>query len=130
MSVKLSPPEEIGVALSEGELTHRILLTNGIPDTAMSMIGGGVANTYDESKAVQAWMEKSGAKSIIIPTDVFHTRRVRWVFRKELRNTQAEIHVVATDSPRYKINDWGQHEEGLIAFQNELIKLLYYRLKY
>ena len=26
--------------------------------------------------------------------------------------------------------DWWQHEEGVIAFQNEVIKYLYYRFKY
>jgi uncharacterized SAM-binding protein YcdF (DUF218 family) len=130
MNVKLTPAEELGVTMSEGEVTHRILLNKGVPDTAMTMIGSGVASTYDESKAVEAWIEKSGAKSIIITTDVFHTRRVRWLFGKELRSTKAEIHVVAVDPRRYKITDWWQHEEGVIAFQNEIIKFLYYRLKY
>ncbi len=27
-------------------------------------------------------------------------------------------------------DDWWQHKEGVIAFQNEIIKFLYYRLKY
>jgi uncharacterized SAM-binding protein YcdF (DUF218 family) len=130
MDVRLNPAEEIGVLLAEREQTRRILLSNGVPDAAMTMIGSSVGSTHDESKAVQVWMEKSGAKSIIIPTDVFHTRRARWVFRKELRNTGAEIHVIAIDSPRYKVNDWWQHEEGIIAFQNEVIKLLYYRCRY
>jgi uncharacterized SAM-binding protein YcdF (DUF218 family) len=130
MDVRHSPAEEIGVTLTEREATRRILLSNGVPDSAMTAIGEHVANTYDESKAVQAWMEKSGAKSIIIPTDVFHTRRVRWVFGKELRNTKAEIHVVAIDPRRYKINDWWRNEEGVIAFQNEFLKFVYYRFKY
>ena len=130
MDVKLSPAEEIGVTSAEGEVTHRVLLSKGVPDTAMTMIGSSVGSTYDESKAVQAWMEKSGTKSIIIPTDVFHTRRVRWVFGRELRNTKAEIHVVAIDPLRYKINDWWLHEEGVLAFQNEFLKFVYYRFKY
>jgi uncharacterized SAM-binding protein YcdF (DUF218 family) len=130
MNVRLSPAEEIGVISSEGEVTHRILLSKGVPETAMTMIGTNIGSTYDESKAVQAWMEKSGAKSIVIATDLFHTRRVRWLFRKELRNDKADIHVVAVDARRYKMNDWWRHEEGVIAFQNEIIKFIYYRLKY
>jgi uncharacterized SAM-binding protein YcdF (DUF218 family) len=130
MNVRSSPVEEIGVISSEGELTHRILLSKGVPEKAMTMIGSGVASTYDESKAVQEWMEKSGAKSIVITTDAFHTHRARWIFNKELRNNHAEIHIVAVDPRRYKINDWWQHEEGVIAFQNEIIKYAYYRLKY
>jgi uncharacterized SAM-binding protein YcdF (DUF218 family) len=130
MNVRLSPAEEIGVISAEGEATHRILLSKGVPEMAMTMIGSSVSNTYDESRAVEAWLEKSGAKSIIIPTDLFHTRRARWIFNKDLRNNQAEIHVVAVDPRRYEINDWWRHEEGVIAFQNEIIKYAYYRLKY
>jgi uncharacterized SAM-binding protein YcdF (DUF218 family) len=120
----------MGVTLPEKEQTHRILLSNNVPESAMTVIGSNVANTYDESRAVRAWIEKSGAKSIVIPTDPFHTRRVRWIFSKELRGTKTEIHVVAIDPLRYRINDWWRHEEGLIAFQNEVIKYLYYRWEY
>jgi hypothetical protein len=56
--------------------------------------------------------------------------RVRWIFRKELRNPKVEIHVVTINPFRYRISDWWQHEEGLIAFQNEVIKSLYYWFKY
>jgi uncharacterized SAM-binding protein YcdF (DUF218 family) len=130
MNVRLSPAEEIGLTVTEKEQTHRILLSKGVPDAAITMIGNSVGSTYDESKAVESWMERSGAKSIIIPTDVFHTRRVRWIFGRELRNIKAEIHVVAINPLRYKTDDWWKHEEGVIAFQNEIIKFLYYRLKY
>jgi uncharacterized SAM-binding protein YcdF (DUF218 family) len=130
MDVRLRPTEELRVSLPEKEQTRRILLSNNVPETAMTMIGKNVANTYDESLAVRAWIEKSGAKSIIIPTDLFHTRRVRWVFSKQLRNTKTEIHVVAIDPREYTATNWWTHEEGLVAFQNEWVKLPYYWLKY
>jgi uncharacterized SAM-binding protein YcdF (DUF218 family) len=128
--VRLSPAEEMGITLPEKEQTRRILLSNNVPETAMTVIGSHVANTYDESRAVRAWIEKTGAKSIIIPTDPFHTRRVRWVFDKELRGTKTVIHVVAINPVRYRAGDWWRHEEGVIAFQNEVIKYLYYRFEY
>ena len=130
MDVRLSPAEELGVAMPEKEQTRRILLSNNVSETAMTVIGSNVANTYDESRAVRAWIEKSGAKSIVIPTDPFHTRRVRWIFARELRGTKTQIHVVAIKPLRYGIEDWWRHEEGLIAFQNEAIKYLYYRFEY
>ena len=96
----------------------------------MTVIGSNVVKTYDESKAVRAWIEKTGAKSIIIPTDPFHTRRVRWVFSKQLRDAKTQIHVVAINPTRYRADNWWWHEEGWVAFQNEVVKFLYYRLKY
>ena len=96
----------------------------------MLVIGTNVASTFDESRAVRAWAQKTGASTIIITTDMFHTRRARWIFRRELRDLPVKIGVVPVDPIRYKINNWWQNEEGLIQFQNELIKSLYYHSKH
>jgi uncharacterized SAM-binding protein YcdF (DUF218 family) len=130
MDVKPGPAEELGVALSEKELTRRILLSNNVPGTALLAIGTNVASTYDESQAVRAWATQSGATSIVITTDLFHTRRARWIFHHELRDTPVKIYVVAVEPVRYKINDWWRNEEGLIQFQNEIIKSVYYWFEY
>ena len=130
MNVQLGPAEELGVVVTECEATRRILLSNGVPDASMTMIGNAVSSTYDESRAVRDWVEKSGAKSVLIATDLFHTRRVRWLFEKQLRGTPTQIHVQSIDPIRYRMTNWWQREEGLIAFQNEMLKLAYYRLKY
>jgi len=128
--VKLGPAETMGITPPEREQTRRILSSNAVPEKAMALIGTNVASTYDEAVAVREWVAKNGAKSIVIPTDPFHTRRVRWVFDKELRDSKVEVHVVAVDAIRYREQDWWQHEEGMIAFQNEVAKYFYYRIKY
>lgn len=130
MNVRLNPAEEMGIIPSEKEQTRRILLSNGVPETALVLLGANVASTFDESRAVRAWVEKSGAKSVIITTDLFHTRRARWIFRRELRGTKTEIQVEAVKPVRYQIDDWWRHEEGVIAFQNEVVKYVYYRFTY
>ena len=109
MNVHSSPAQDLGLVMSEGDVTRRILLKKDIPESALTMIGTNVASTFDETHAVRAWIEKNRAKSIVITTDSFHTRRARWIFRKELR---------------------GLDVERLIAFQNEIVKSIYYRLKY
>lgn len=130
MNVQLDPAEALGIIPPEGEQTRRILSSNNVPESAMTAIGTNVTSTYDESRAVRAWVRKTGAKSVVIVTDLFHTRRARWIFRKELRGTGTAVHAMAVDPVRYRINNWWQHEEGVIAFQNEIIKYLYYRWKY
>jgi hypothetical protein len=40
------------------------------------------------------------------------------------------VQVVTVGSMEYTPADWWQHEEGLVAFQSEVIKYLYYRIKY
>jgi uncharacterized SAM-binding protein YcdF (DUF218 family) len=130
MDVKLSPSSEMGIIPSEREQTCRLLLSNNVPESAITTIGHAVSNTYEESRAVQEWMARTHLHSIIIPTDLAHTRRVRWVFHKELSGSGAQICVRAIQPKEYGINDWWQHEEGLIAFQNEFLKSAYYHLKY
>src|SRR5207247_11414936 len=86
------------------------------------------ANTYDEAVALREWIEESKSKGVLIPTDLFHTRRVRWVFRTVLEGTGVDVRVIAVEPPGYNATDWWQHHEGLIAFQNAIIKHLYYRI--
>lgn len=130
MDVRLSPSSELGIIPSEREQTRRLLLSNNVPESAMTAIGHAVVNTYDESMAVRDWMASSGLHSVIITTDLSHTRRVRWLFKKELKGMSAEIRVHAIQPKEYSVTNWWQHEEGLIAFQNEFLKDIYYHLKY
>jgi uncharacterized SAM-binding protein YcdF (DUF218 family) len=130
MDVKLGPAEELGIAPSEKAVTRRILLSNNVPESAIQAIGSQVASTYDESRAVRAWARQTGATSIVIATELFHTRRARWIFRHELRDTPLKIYIVAVDPVRYKIDNWWRNEEGVIQFQNEIIKSVYYWFEY
>jgi len=55
---------------------------------------------------MRVWADQTGVKSIIMPTGPFHTRRVRWIFREQLRTTKVELHVVAIHPSRYGVDDW------------------------
>ena len=130
MDVKPGPAEELGVALPESELTRRILLSNNVPETDMLAIGTNVGSTFDESQAVRAWVRQTGATSIVIATDLFHTRRARWIFHRELRDVPVKIYVAAVEPVRYAADNWWRNEDGLIQFQNEIIKSVYYWFEY
>jgi uncharacterized SAM-binding protein YcdF (DUF218 family) len=130
MKAATNSAEALGVTLSDSELARRVLLTNGVPLEAIKLIDDRVTNTRDEAVAVRKWAEANHARRIIIPTDIFHTRRVRWIFSKALRGKGAQVSVEAVHVRRYSAVDWWQHEESLIAFQNEVVKSMYYHLKY
>jgi uncharacterized SAM-binding protein YcdF (DUF218 family) len=130
MDVKLNPAAELGLMPSEREITRRVLLSNNVPETAMMAVGNGVATTYDESCAIRAWLATNAAKSILISTDIFHTRRAQWIFARELNDTGVKVHTRAITPKEYDVSNWWQHEEGVTVFQNELLKLIYYRCKY
>jgi uncharacterized SAM-binding protein YcdF (DUF218 family) len=127
---ELSPTAQMGLTVPEFVTARQILLTNGVPETAIQMISTNVTTTRDEALALKSWVLGTKAHSVIIPTDIFHGRRVRWIFAKTLRDTGAAVHVVSVDLPRYAATNWWRHEEGLIMFQNEVVKSLYYHWKY
>jgi len=47
-----------------------------------------------------------------------------------LAHTLTEIRVVAVQPEEYGATNWWRHEQGLLAFQTEGLKLPYYWLKY
>jgi|ERR1035437_7069191 uncharacterized SAM-binding protein YcdF (DUF218 family) len=121
---------QLGMDKPETTLTREVLIRQGVPESALECLGHGVSSTYLESLAVRDWVRQTGAKSVIIPTDEFHTRRVRWVFRKALRPTGARLQIKPVVHPDFTTTNWWWKEEGVVALQNEVLKYLYYRLKY
>jgi len=130
MDVDLSPTEQMGVKQPEKSVTRQILLRSGVPESAIETVGHAVHNTYQESVGVKEWAKQNGAKRLLIATEIFHTRRVSWLFRKQFRGTGTELRVVAVQPWEYQSTNWWQNEHGLIDFQNEWLKLPYYWLKY
>jgi len=130
MNVRPGPATELGVLPAEAELTRKVLLAEGVPETNLVALGNGVASSYDEALAVRDWVQQTRARRLLIVTDIFHTRRVSWLYAKELAGLNVSTRVVAAPQRLYTAADWWRHEEGLIAFQNELIKFAYYRVKY
>jgi len=130
LNTKVSPSELLEVQVPQTELTKQILTRQAVPSQCIVKIGNQVSSTFEEAMAVKDWLKISGAKRIIVPTDLFHTRRVKWLFRKQLNESHAAVCVITVPSVKYDLSNWWQHEEGLVDFQNEVIKNIYYRLKY
>jgi uncharacterized SAM-binding protein YcdF (DUF218 family) len=130
MNVRLSPTTRLGITSPEKDITHQLLLKLGVPASDVVDLGAGVASTFDESMAVRDWTRSNAIKCLIIPTDLFHSRRVRWLFRKQLKSSGVRVIVESIAARDYTAADWWRHEDGLIAFQSEIIKFVYYRLKY
>lgn len=130
MNPRLSACAELGLEPSEGDLTRSILLKKTVPPRAIIMPGNLVTNSYDEAITVRDWARKNGARKVIIPTDLFHTRRVCWLYDKELRGTGIRVQIEGVPTRDYAADTWWRHEQGLIAFQNEVLKYAYYRLRY
>jgi uncharacterized SAM-binding protein YcdF (DUF218 family) len=128
-NVRESPAQRLGVIASDTAAGRAILLKLGVPENAIEIFGTDVRNTHQEVLALLAWAEQAGAHSIIVPTEIFSTRRVRWMLHSVFPASMA-ISVAALQPAEYNQGDWWNHEAGLIAFQNEVLKYIYYRYRY
>ena len=128
MNPRSSPATQLGLAPTEADLARNILLKKDVPAEAIYVTSDIVTNSFDESIALRHWAKTNGAKSVIIPTDEFHTRRVYWLYGKEVPDLRVAVEAVPVHD--YAVSNWWQREQGVIAFQNEVLKYAYYRVKY
>jgi len=106
------------------------LLGQGVPENAVVTLNQRVMSTYDEARAVYAWAATSGVKRVIIPSDMFHTRRMHWIFQKTLRPLHIDVIVSSIPAKAYSTSNWWKSEDGFLTLNNEVVKLIYYRLNY
>jgi uncharacterized SAM-binding protein YcdF (DUF218 family) len=122
--------EKLGVVARHVEFNRAVLAKLGVPAEAVSLFGDEVANTYEEARALRQWVASTGAKHIIVPTEIFQTRRTRWIIGRELATAGADVSVHAITPRDFDCSNWWRHELGVISFQNEVLKYAYYRFKY
>jgi uncharacterized SAM-binding protein YcdF (DUF218 family) len=129
-NVRPDPLVRLGLVAPHPDETRPLLVKLGVPEAAIVGFGRDVASTFDEARALAAWAEDNRAHTIIVPTEIFPSRRQRWILDHELKPVGARVILDAVTPPEYGIDDWWRHDEGLIGFQNEVIKYVYYRVKY
>jgi len=120
----------VGGIPGHSELNRMVLLKLGVPDTAIEMFGEANEGTRDEAIALKDWAERNGASRIIIPTELFAARRVRWIFDREFAGSSIRLEIPAFEPPDYTRAEWWKSKGGVIAFHSEFMKYLYYRFKY
>jgi hypothetical protein len=117
-------------APGHSELNRMLLLKLGVPDTAIEMFGQANRSTREEAFVLREWANLHRDSRILIPTEIFAARRVRWIFNREFAGSSVTLEIPSFEPPGYTRTEWWKTEAGIITFQNEIMKYLYYRLKY
>jgi uncharacterized SAM-binding protein YcdF (DUF218 family) len=112
------------------ELNRMVLLKLGVPEEAIATFGQANRNTWDEANALRNWATEHHVARIIIPTEIFSARRVRWVFHRTFAGSSVQLEVPSFEGHNYSRGEWWKSEAGTIAFRTEIMKYLYYRLRY
>jgi uncharacterized SAM-binding protein YcdF (DUF218 family) len=129
-NVRRENAETLGGLPSHTDMNRSILLKLGVPATVIDTFGISLSNTYQESVALREWAVSTGARSVIVPTEDFESRRIRWILKHEFAGIGTSVQVTAVHNPAYNIATWWQNERALVEFQNEIVKYLFYRFKY
>ena len=127
-----SPAAMQGLIANDTDISDHVFQLAGVPETAIVelMIPGGVSNTFDEASALQQYCREKSLHRVIVVTSAFHTRRARWVISKMLSPMGVETRMAPAPDAKYGPRNWWKREDGLIACQNEYLKLIYYWFKY
>jgi hypothetical protein len=129
-NVNLNNVEVPGILPSHTAMNRDVLIKLGVPVADIETFGSDLANTYEEGNALREWAVHSHARGVIVPTEIFSSRRVRWVLTRALAGTGTNIQIQTLKPPKYNQADWWKTDHGLSAFQTEVLKYIYYRCKY
>jgi len=120
----------LDIIADQAALTKKLLLVEKVPESAIVFVEPEVTSTFEEAQALAAWSKEHQAHSLLAPTDLFHTRRARWILQRYLKDSGAEVRMIAVPLRRYNGDNWWQTEQGLIDFQNEIVKFALYKWRY
>jgi hypothetical protein len=132
-NAKESPIAKLGLYESETAIIKKLLINEGVPESAIELFGTDLTSTKDETLALLEWVKSSSQPgplpTLLIPTEYLHTRRTKRIFDLVLGQT-AQPKVIGYPHQTFSIDSWWKKEDGLIVFQTEIAKSIYYLWNY
>jgi uncharacterized SAM-binding protein YcdF (DUF218 family) len=108
------------------------LIKQGVPVEKIRIIPGMASGTHEEVLLIKGYASTQGLRSLLVVTSAYHSRRALRSFRQAFADTGTAIGLdpvppgSQTPSPGF----WWLQLEGWRSVGGELVKLIYYRLKY
>jgi hypothetical protein len=116
-----------GILKKESELQKDFLVKNKIADSCITLLPEGTSS-QEEILLINNYCLKNNIQNAIVLSGKFHTRRLYSIIKKS--KTKINYTIVGSNSSLYNEYEWWKNEYGLIALNNEYIKLMYYKWKY
>jgi uncharacterized SAM-binding protein YcdF (DUF218 family) len=127
VSRPLGPREELAALgiqfLGEEDYDRRILMRQGVPDSAIRIFPDTIVNTQDEVEEISREMRRDGMHTVIIVTSPQHTRRVRALWSKLVGDDPRVIVRAAPDDP-FDADHWWRTTADVLAVVREAMGLL------
>ncbi|MGE5471030.1 MAG: YdcF family protein [Bacteroidota bacterium] len=87
-------------------------------------------NSWQEAKAVRAWMEAYGWRSVLVVSDPPHMLRLRYTWSSVFRGSDLKYSLVATSPDWWSPWRWWDNPKSAHFVTEEVIKMLYYIVAY
>ena len=105
----------------------------GVPDDKIvAEKATGEISTWGEALANIKLLERLKAKSLILVTSSFHTRRSHWVYERAIKSLNMDITLLVQPAydPKVPYPRWWEIRSGKKKVFQEYIKLFYYFITY
>jgi hypothetical protein len=109
---------------SQVELARKYI--QDLPQAALvSVCATEGLSTKDESKDAEKCLEREGAKTVLIVTSDYHTRRALDIFRRELPGREFSV-AAARDESNFGTR-WWRHRQWAKTFVDEWLRLIWWK---
>ena len=119
-----------GIREDYAELVRREATWQGVPEGRILRAPGTVRTTYEEALAVRELCIDQGFQSLIVVSDVYHTRRVRRAFGDALAGSGIQVTVRASPYGYWQPDAWWRTMDGLRDTWTECLKWVLYGIGY
>jgi len=111
-------------------LAREELLRGGVPESSIEVLPGLVTGTYDEAVSACEFAALRGARSVLVVTSAYHSRRALWTFRRAAGGRGLAVGLSAAppggQTPSAAL--WWLSPAGWRQVAAEYPKLVYYRI--
>jgi uncharacterized SAM-binding protein YcdF (DUF218 family) len=101
----------------------RLLMHEGVPESAIRLLEPPVLNTADEARVAGGELRKQPLRKLIIVTSKVHTRRARTIWRRIAGGDGTAIVRAASDA-QFDAGRWWQTTTGALDVLREVLGLL------
>lgn len=121
--------EQRGVHVpTNAEIARDALVRAGVPRDSVVIFEGPHDSTADEARSLRRAMDAQGWTRAIVVTSKLHTRRARWVIRRELAGTGRRILIRSSRYDRSDPEHWWRQRGDARFTLFELQKFIVYAL--
>lgn len=118
-------------SLTQGEAKRRIAIKKGVPESQV-WLALGPTSTHEEAITVRRVLEEREAKSAIVVTSPFHSRRARRTFLKVFDGSPIglALETLPLELSQDQPDRWWTREHEMMTVFTETVKLFFYWNRY